>query len=200
MTSVPETPVRPAAVPGDALVLAKRPLRDDVVLEETSRYADDMWVLTPAWLRADRKLFRLDFTVLPTPLVDVTKHLFYALLTQDMPPGELPLAIESIRTYYGCVRRFLLWVHACGRTLGQVTGEDLDDYHREVTFLRLSGTATRCHRRAVRMLWVYRTGCLITSGRTRCAVRPGRHGRVLTAEPLARTSPTESPSRSWARC
>jgi hypothetical protein len=109
-------------VPGDTLVLAGRPLRDHAVLEETSRYAEDVWVLTPAWLRADQKTLRLDFTLVPPALVDVAKPLFLALLAQDTPPGELPLAIDSIRTYFGCVRRFLWWVHGRDRTLRELDG------------------------------------------------------------------------------
>ncbi|MFE6625503.1 hypothetical protein [Streptomyces sp. NPDC057740] len=36
MTSAFEAAARPAAVPGDTLVLARRPLRDDAVMDETS--------------------------------------------------------------------------------------------------------------------------------------------------------------------
>jgi hypothetical protein len=79
------------AVPGDTLVLTKRPLRDDVALEETSRFAEDLWVLTPAWLRADQKTLRLDFTLLPPQLVEIVKPLFLTLLAQDTPPGETAL-------------------------------------------------------------------------------------------------------------
>ncbi|BBC29088.1 hypothetical protein SGFS_003790 [Streptomyces graminofaciens] len=66
------------------------------------------------------------------------------------------MAIDSIRTYYTCVRRFLWWVHTRDRTLREIDGEGLDDYHREIMTWRLSGGATRRHRRAVRMLWAYR--------------------------------------------
>jgi hypothetical protein len=40
---------RPAGpIPTDAFVLQNRELRDNVVLETTSRFADDIWVLSPA--------------------------------------------------------------------------------------------------------------------------------------------------------
>ncbi|MEU0593703.1 site-specific integrase [Streptomyces ardesiacus] len=71
---------------------------------------------------------------------------------------RLAVSVSSIRTYYSCLRRFLLWTEARGRTLAQLTGEDLDDYHREVVALRLSAGAIKRHRRAVRMLWAYRSG------------------------------------------
>ncbi|WP_338785164.1 hypothetical protein [Streptomyces sp. DG1A-41] len=157
MTHVAETVAHPVAVPGGALVLAGRPIRPEARLEETSRYADDAWSLTPAWLRADRKSLRLDFGALPAALMDTAKRLFYALLMQDTPSGEQPISISSTRTYFSCVRRFLLWAHARGRTLAQVTGDDLDAYHRELVGLRLSISGVLRHRRAVRMLWAYRS-------------------------------------------
>ncbi|WP_327277699.1 hypothetical protein OG609_43015 [Streptomyces sp. NBC_01224] len=120
-------------------------------------FNDHAWVLTPAWLRVDHMPLNLDFILVPPSLRDTAKRLFYALLTQNTPPGELPILISSIRTYYGCVRRFLLWANRHGRTQAQITGEDLDDYHRHVVGLRLSVGATKGHRRAVRMLWAYRT-------------------------------------------
>lgn len=138
-------------------MLAGRPLRTDCSLEDTSRYADRIWFLNPAWLRADHRRFTLDFTTLHPPMAEIAKRLFYALLMQDTPPGELPISVSSIRTYYSCVRRFLLWTDARGCTLAQLTGEDLDDYHREVVALRLSAGAIKRHRRAVRMLWAYRS-------------------------------------------
>ncbi|MEE1759236.1 hypothetical protein [Streptomyces sp. SP18BB07] len=61
MTHAAQAPAHRAAVPEDALVLATRPLRAEARLEETYRYGDDLWTLTPAWLRADRKPHRLDF-------------------------------------------------------------------------------------------------------------------------------------------
>ncbi|MFD6532115.1 site-specific integrase [Streptomyces sp. NPDC060184] len=157
MTSAVEPATQPAPVPGDSPVLAARPLRADCAVEDTSRFADGVWSLNPAWLRADHRRFTLDFTRPPLPVAETAKRLFYALLMQDTPPGELPISISSIRTYYGCVRRFLLWADTRGRALEQLTGEDLDDYHREVVALRLSASATKRHRRAVRLLWAYRS-------------------------------------------
>ncbi|MDX3538141.1 hypothetical protein PV721_28105 [Streptomyces sp. MB09-01] len=37
-------------VPAGARVLAGRPLREDAVLEETSVFADDVWILDPVLL------------------------------------------------------------------------------------------------------------------------------------------------------
>ncbi|MEV5200513.1 hypothetical protein [Streptomyces sp. NPDC053720] len=146
------------SVPGHALVLTGRPLRPEARLEQTSSFADDIWVLDPAWLRADRKPMTLNFTGLPQPLAATVKHLCHALLTEDLPPGEPPLAVDSIHTYFSCLRAFLLWVDARGRPLAELDGADLDAYHQHVVALRLHPTSVRRYRRAVRMLWIYRSG------------------------------------------
>ena len=88
MTHAAEAPVHRAAVPEDAPVLATRPLRAEAQMEETSRYGDDVWTLTPAWLRADRKPHQLDFTQVPHAHRDTAKLLFYALLIQDTRPAK----------------------------------------------------------------------------------------------------------------
>ncbi|MEU0194966.1 hypothetical protein ABZ250_34885 [Streptomyces afghaniensis] len=113
--------------------------------------------LTPAWLRADRTSLRLDFAQVPRAYRDTAKLLFYALLTEDTPPGEEPITISSVRTYFTCVRHFLLWAQGSGRALAQLTGDDLDGYHGELTSQRLSVSGVYRHRRAVRMLWAYRS-------------------------------------------
>ncbi|MFJ8111639.1 hypothetical protein [Streptomyces sp. NPDC096132] len=146
-----------AAVPGDALVLAARPLRPEARLAETSRYGDDLWLLTPAWLRADRKPHRLDFTLVPPAHRETAKLLFYALLTEDTPPGEEPITISSIRAYFTCVRHVLVWAQGRQLALAELTGEDLDAYHSEVTGLRMSLSGVYRQRRAVRLLWAYRS-------------------------------------------
>ncbi|MFE3033071.1 hypothetical protein ACFXKY_15675 [Streptomyces canus] len=157
MTHAAQAPAHRAAVPEDALVLATRPLRAEARLEETSRYGDDLWTLTPAWLRADRKPHRLDFARVPPSHRDTAKLLFYALLIEDTPPGEEPITISSIRAYFTCVRHFLLWVQGRQLPLAQMTGDDLDAYHAELTSLRLSVSGVYRHRRAVRLLWAYRS-------------------------------------------
>ncbi|WP_145969082.1 hypothetical protein [Streptomyces hyaluromycini] len=157
MTHAAQEPAPWAAAPADALVLATRPLRPESRLEETSQYGDDVWTLTPAWLRADRKPLRLDFALVPPAHRDTAKLLFYALLIEDTPPGEEPITISSIRAYYTCVRHFLTWAQGRGLALTELTGEDLDAYHRDLTGLRLSISGVYRHRRAVRMLWAYRS-------------------------------------------
>ncbi|MEU7306077.1 hypothetical protein [Streptomyces sp. NPDC007206] len=157
VTPAAEAPAHLAAPPQDALVLATRPLRPETRLEETSRYGQDVWILTPACLRADRRPLRLDFALIPHAHRDTARLLFYTLLIEDTPPGEEPITVSSVRAYFTCVRHFLTWAHGRGLALSQVTGEDLDRYHGELTGLRLSVSGVLRHRRAVRMLWAYRS-------------------------------------------
>lgn len=144
-------------MPSDALVLAARPLRAEARLEETSRYGDDLWLLTPAWLRADHKPHQLDFTLVPPARRGTAKLLCYALLIEDTPPGEEPITISSVRAYFTCVRHVLVWAQGRGLSLAQLTGEDLDAYHSELTGLRMSLSGVYRQRRAVRLLWAYRS-------------------------------------------
>ncbi|PWG15369.1 hypothetical protein DF268_00725 [Streptomyces sp. V2] len=81
---------------------------------ERGWYGDDVWTLTPTWLRADRTSLRLDFAQVPQAYRDTAKLLFYALLTEDTPPGEEPITISSVRTYFTCVRHLLLWAQGAG--------------------------------------------------------------------------------------
>ncbi|NEA76556.1 hypothetical protein [Streptomyces sp. SID13588] len=147
----------PHEQPVGRYVLAGRPLQEGMRLEETAVFEDDVWRLTPALLRADRHSLALDFTTLPTSRVLVAKQLCFALLTQDTPPGETPISITSIRTYFSSVRRFLLWVNARDMALAEVDPQDLTAYHEDVVALRLQLAGTNTHRRCVRMLWAYRT-------------------------------------------
>ncbi|MDX3538142.1 hypothetical protein PV721_28110 [Streptomyces sp. MB09-01] len=87
----------------------------------------------------------------------MAKHLFYALLTQDTSPGETPISISSIHTYFSCARRFFLWAGSRTGSLADLTAEDLAAYHQAIVGLRQATGSTRRHRRAVRMLWAYRT-------------------------------------------
>ena len=96
-------------IPGDARVLATRPLRAAARLEDTAVFDDHIWSLTPAMPRADRHSLGLDFSTLPAPFRDVAKQMFFATLTGDVPAGESVLAIGSIRRLFTSVRRFLGW-------------------------------------------------------------------------------------------
>lgn|GEM_PF-2118240 len=68
-------------------VLHGRELRDDARLEETSRFGEERWVLTPAILQRHQPGAVLDFTRIPGAHRAVARELFYGLLSRPLPPG-----------------------------------------------------------------------------------------------------------------
>src|SRR5262249_54360222 len=73
---------------GDQLVLRERPLRAGAVLAQTARFDDDIWPLSPAQLQHHQHHMRLNFAPVPAPYRQTAKHLFYAMLSGDLPAGE----------------------------------------------------------------------------------------------------------------
>jgi len=59
------------------------------------------------------------------------------------------------------------------RTLATVADDDMNTYQRELTALRLSLTSVYRYRRAVRLLWAYRTALPEYSRRIRRRAGPG---------------------------
>ncbi|MBQ0927541.1 site-specific integrase [Saccharopolyspora endophytica] len=141
---------------GQIQVLATRRLHARATLADSSLFIDDVWDLTPALLRVDIGSRKLDFTTVPAEFVEPVKRLCLALLTCDRPPGEPKLSIASIYSYFTLLRTFLHWLHDHGHTLTDLDEQQLGDYHDELVAQRLSANHIRGHRRAIRMLWLYR--------------------------------------------
>jgi hypothetical protein len=100
----------------------------------------------------------LDFTSLPAGLQHVAKELFLALLRLDLPTGEHALSIATIRGHFSDIKTFLAWVGNRGVTsLATLTTDDLAAYQQHVSTLRLSPDTRGSKRRAVRLLWLFRT-------------------------------------------
>jgi hypothetical protein len=154
-----------SGMPGAAgtLVLHGRELRDGARLEETSRFGEDRWVLTPAILQRHQPGAVLDFTRIPAAHRAVARELFYGMLSGPLPPGLPRVTISTVRRTFTAVSYFLTWVGARSAaspsrpaTLGGLTPADLEDFHRHLTAaLRTRGM--RAHYRAsARLLWHYR--------------------------------------------
>jgi len=92
-------------------------------------------------------------------------------------------------------RHFPSWVEARERTLATVADDDMNTYQRELTALPLSLTSVYRYRRAVRLLWAYRTrlpeyltadppqsraGLTAGTGRLSLAAQPGRAGCLVS--------------------
>jgi len=145
-----------SAVSADARVLATRRLHPTIRLDETAVFGDDIWPLTPALHRVDRKSLRLDFTTLPAPFIEAAKELCFALLTGDVPAGESLVGIETIRKTFGSFRRFLIWADGRVDRLEHLTANDLVDYHADLVQSPLSNQEKAFQRRACSLFWLYR--------------------------------------------
>ena len=145
------------------LVLHGRELRDGARLEETSRFGEDRWVLTPAILQQHQPGAVLDFSRIPAAHQTVARELFYGLLSGPLPPGLPRVTISTVRRTFTAVSYFLTWAGTCSAaspsrsgSLGGLTSADLEDFHRHLT-AEFRTRGMRAHYRAsARLLWHYR--------------------------------------------
>lgn len=152
---VPSTP-RPRTVEADPFVLHGRRLRASAVLEDTSRFSDDVWVLGPAMLKKHERRFILDFTLVPAIHRQAAKELCYAMLSGTVPAGEDPPAVGSIRTAFTEYVRFLRWAAVRTTRLDALAGRDLEDFQRFLIQSLPSSDARQRARGAVRKFWIWR--------------------------------------------
>jgi hypothetical protein len=151
-------PVAVRAIPDAALVLAKRKLRAGLKLADTSRFGDDVWLLTPAIHQRHGRSLILDFRTLPVRFRLVAKELFYRLLTGDLPADCASARdIATIRAYFSAVKYFLGWVdQRQASALSDLTPADLEEFGRRLAIERISGVR-RLHKwRAARLFWLCR--------------------------------------------
>jgi integrase len=144
------------AIPDTALVLAKRKLRSGLKLAGTSRFGDDVWVLTPAIHQKHLCARILDFRRLPDRFRLVAKQLFYLLLVGDLPPDCASIkGVTTIHDYFGAVRYFLDWVdERQAAALSALTPADFDDFERRVASERIGEPRRRFRQRAARLFWL----------------------------------------------
>ena len=158
----------------DAFVLGERPLREGANLDQTARFRDQQWPLTPAVLQQHVEAMVLDFRIFPARYELAAKEFCYALLSGELPPGERRLSVSTIRgTFFGIAAFFRwlddrAWLDDCDarsgrrrRTLAELTAKDLADYHRHLRATYPGRAARARHRSAVRYLYRYRQ-CLHT--------------------------------------
>lgn len=148
---------RPQSIKDTALVLTNRPLQAGTRRAATSRFGDDVWHLAPAIHQRHQRALHLDFTTLPGCFQPVAKELFYCMLVVDLPPGEQPLKIDTIRTAFSTVKAFLTWAAELGTTtLRELTPQDLGAYHTLLTQQRLTVASRSKKLLAARYFWLYR--------------------------------------------
>ena len=151
-----EQPARP--IPPDALVLHSREIRHDVVLETTSRFADEIWVLSPAVHQVHLVNHIMNFPALPKRFRHNAKELFYTLLTGvDPPPGEPRYGLATLSALFTGVKYFLNWADLSGHaTLQSMTSEQLTQYQTWMLRSHFSPQRRAINRRSARLFWLYR--------------------------------------------
>nr|WSX50718.1 hypothetical protein OG409_18270 [Streptomyces sp. NBC_00974] len=143
-------------------MLRSRKLRPGVALNQTSRYSDDVWQLTPAMLKEHERAFILNFLAVPDRFRPAAKRQFYCLLTAEAPVGEEPVGIHTVRSYFGKIKALMLWLDKHWppdkSTLGELTPQDLDDYNRHLLATYPHSPSRRSsHRSTIRAFWRWRT-------------------------------------------
>ncbi|WP_410580144.1 hypothetical protein [Amycolatopsis sp. lyj-108] len=149
----------------DQFVLHARPLRSGAVLDQTSRFGDDKWLLDAAVMQSQTRSWMLNFESIPVQYRLVAKELCYAMLSGPLPPGEPRPKMASIRTRFSQVKTFLDWLDTrrppSGRpvnpTLAECVGQDLLAFQRHFSKVTRSAEHRTSIRGTVRYFWRYRT-------------------------------------------
>ena len=144
-------------IPPEAFVLHNRELREGVVLQGTSRFADEIWVLSPAMHQVHSRNHILNFPALPIGFRQTAKELYYTLLTAEPPPGEPRYGVITLHGMFTAVKYFLYWADLAGHvTLRSITPQDLARYQSWMLSSRFGWQRRDKNRRAARLFWLYR--------------------------------------------
>lgn len=144
---------------GGRFVLAGRPLAPGYRLEDTARFDDDSWPLTPVLLQAHQARTRLDFTRAPAVFVPALKDFFAAMLSGELPPNEPRPKPMSIRRHFTEQLRFTHWVASRpGRPrLADLGVDDFAAYALHLHAVLPAEASREVAQSAVRLLYRYRT-------------------------------------------
>jgi hypothetical protein len=156
------TPLQPVPRPvhpwDDIRVLREYQLRDGYELAKTSRFADDVWVLTPAGHQHHSRELTVLFAKFPERYRLLAKEVLCAFMAMPLPDGEERLGISSVRGQVTQLKRLLTWLDdRPGRPdLAQLTGRDAADYARDVRRQLRSEMSAATARTTVRRIWRFR--------------------------------------------
>lgn len=161
-------PVQGDPVLGEHRVLTGLWLRSGYSLTDTSQFRDDVWRLEPAVAQAHVRSLVVSFDTLADRYRLPAKELCLAMLSGPLPAGERRQSAVGIRGTFIELRKFLHWL--AERTpahsdreqmpaLSSLTAADVLDYHHYLMTLPVGVGSRENSRRAVCMLWRYRT-CL----------------------------------------
>ncbi|MBU8857656.1 MULTISPECIES: hypothetical protein [unclassified Micromonospora] len=145
----------------DRPVLAGRPLRPGHRLQDTSRFGEDVWDLTPGIFQQQQRAVVLNFAQVPAGYRTPVKELCFVMLSDDLPPNETRPKITSIRRHLVDLKRFTQWLatqpERPGRALHELTTDDLAAYAIHMSTVIDSGATREVAEVAVRLLWRFRT-------------------------------------------
>lgn len=147
-------PIRP-----DSLVLGRRRLRKGVRRRDTSRFADDVWRLTPALLQQQQQSLILNFRAIPAVYRLTVKLLFYALLVGTPPAGESNRGVVTIHGHFQAIKEFFDWLGKPAQNsprLDSLTPDMLRLFQKHLLATVTSSGRRGDHRRPVRLLWTWR--------------------------------------------
>jgi hypothetical protein len=146
----------------DTLVLHNRPLRPGTDPAFLSVFADDRWVLTPAFFEEHQQAVSLNLAALPPRFQAAAKHYLWQQLNHPEPP-VLPgsstrhLAVRTVASGFQHLAAFLHWLDARAvARVADITSADLDTYLGHLLAAAVS-TGTLFERvQEVRRLWAWR--------------------------------------------
>ncbi|WP_326718835.1 hypothetical protein OHT59_04435 [Streptomyces sp. NBC_00243] len=145
-------------IPPAAFVLRSRPLREHTEMATTSRFSDDIWVLTPAVHQVHKRQLSLHFLTVPIQFRQTIKELFFALLVIDLPPGHMESRVVTIYGRFHQINQFLVWVdQRGGMALNALTPQDLLDFQAHIKSERNSRGNYLSKLSSVRLLWQFRS-------------------------------------------
>lgn len=139
-----QLPVRYSATVGErvdptTLVVANRPLRPGVRVEDTSRYGDDVWDLSPVIHEGHETQLTIRWSRIAPPFVEQFKRYVHVLLAEEDLPGLARASVKRLapKTIHGEViglSALSQWLTDRGITrLSEVSDDLLDDWLHHVT-------------------------------------------------------------------
>jgi hypothetical protein len=152
----------PPQHPDDArLVLSGRPLNPAYRLDQTARFGQDTWDLTPVIFQQHVRALMLNFAPFPDGYRQAVKQLCLAMLSGQLPPNETRPSALSLRRYLTEFKRFTTWLNArfpqAPLPLRSVTLTELAAYAGYLDTVVSTPASREVAEVAVRLFWRYRS-------------------------------------------
>lgn len=143
-----------------AVVLARRPVREDALREAHPYFADDVWDLSAAVFEAHASPVQLDWLSYPEQMRSSFKEYFWAIInidTEALDTNHTAWSVATIKNHHRYLRSFAQRMAALGRDeLSEVESTDLDRWVSEIQHDAAPLRERHKLVNAVRSLWEYR--------------------------------------------